>query len=122
MAVLMILTYVSFVFRVFIYINLFLKSNLTLHNKALEGIALAPAVFFDMNPTGRIINRLSKDVGSVDGPLQFYLYEALSTLLFVLGSIITSIVIIPYNLVIIPIFSIILYVLIIFRIMILYKQ
>ena len=112
MAVLMILTYVSFVFRVFIYINLFLKSNLTLHNKALEGIALAPAVFFDMNPTGRIINRLSKDVGSVDGPLQFYLYEALSTLLFVLGSIITSIVIIPYNLVIIPIFSIILYVLI----------
>ena len=103
MGILLLITYISFVFRVFFYINLFLKSNVKLHNEALKSIALAPSVFFDKNPTGRIINRFSKDVGVVDGPLQFYLYESVSSTLIILGSIIVSIIIVPYNLIIIPV-------------------
>ena len=109
MGILILLTYVFFGFRVFFYVNLFLKSNAKLHNEALKSIALAPSVFFDKNPTGRIINRFSKDVGVVDGPLQFYLYESVSSTLIILGPIVVSIIILPYNLIVLPLWLLILY-------------
>ncbi|XP_035824257.1 multidrug resistance-associated protein 1-like [Aplysia californica] len=37
------------------------------HNKLLLNILRSPMSFFDLTPTGRIINRFSKDIGSVDG-------------------------------------------------------
>ena len=89
-------------FRTFPYMRKNLECNIDLHNTALKSLALSPSVFFDKNPTGRLINRFSKDIGVVDGPLQHYLYEAISSSLFIIGSIITMIIIIPINLAILP--------------------
>lgn len=37
-----------------------------LHDSMLYAILRAPMVFFHTNPTGRIINRFSRDVGDID--------------------------------------------------------
>ncbi|XP_071921349.1 ABC transporter C family member 12-like isoform X1 [Coffea arabica] len=47
-----------------------IKSSLNaakrLHDSMLHSILKAPMVFFHTNPTGRIINRFSKDIGDID--------------------------------------------------------
>ncbi|XP_062096642.1 ABC transporter C family member 12-like isoform X2 [Humulus lupulus] len=43
-----------------------LRAAKKLHNTLLHSIFRAPMIFFHSNPTGRIINRFSKDVGNID--------------------------------------------------------
>ena len=109
MGIIVLIAYIAISFRIYFLINLGLKANLELHNKALESVAMSPSVFFDKNPTGRIINRFSKDIGVIDGPLQYYLFEATSVSVMVIGNIIITIMIIPYNALAIPIWIVIYY-------------
>ena len=65
---------------------LFLRASQVLHNKMFKCIIRAPIYFFDTNPigmrsfviiittlyVGRVLNRLSKDVGFMDDMLVFY--------------------------------------------------
>ena len=94
--VLLLLAYTTISLRVYIPVNLFLRSNLHLHNDALQSIALTPSVYFDKNPTGRIINRFSKDLAIVDGPLQFYLYEFMGLSTHLGGCLIVIMILVPY--------------------------
>jgi ATP-binding cassette subfamily C (CFTR/MRP) protein 4 len=107
MGVLVAMTYVAVFFRVYSLINGIFSSTLYLHNSALQSVALTNSEFYDKNPTGRIINRFSKDIGSTDGPLQLYIYESISTSAIIVSNIIVAIVIVPYNLIIIPIWVLI---------------
>jgi ABC-type multidrug transport system fused ATPase/permease subunit len=43
-----------------------IKAASTLHNRSAQRVIHAPVAFFDTNPTGRIINRFSKDQDTVD--------------------------------------------------------
>lgn len=43
-----------------------LRAAKRLHDSMLHAILRAPMVFFHTNPTGRIINRFSRDVGDID--------------------------------------------------------
>lgn len=43
-----------------------LKASGTLHKASAERIIHSPVLFFDTNPTGRILNRFSKDVDTLD--------------------------------------------------------
>ena len=52
----------------FFYYSL-LKSAENVHNKMTLTTIKTPVLFFDTNPTGRILNRLSKDVGCMDDVL-----------------------------------------------------
>lgn len=47
-----------------------LKGSKTLHNRMAETIIRSPMSFFETTPTGRIINRFSSDIDSVDTTLQ----------------------------------------------------
>ncbi|OMJ75317.1 hypothetical protein SteCoe_25549 [Stentor coeruleus] len=106
MGILVLLTFIFLSIRIFILVAIPLKSNLVLHNEALKSVALTDSVFFDKNPTGRIINRFSKDIGAIDGPLQLYLYESLSTTIYILSNLIVTISIAPYILAMIPFWGI----------------
>ncbi|ESQ33830.1 hypothetical protein EUTSA_v10006558mg [Eutrema salsugineum] len=43
-----------------------LRAAKRLHEALLNSILRAPMLFFDTNPTGRVINRFSKDIGDID--------------------------------------------------------
>ena len=102
MGILVLLCFFTMFLRIFISINLFIRSNTKLHNDALMRVVMSASSFFDTNPAGRIINRFSKDIGVIDGPLQYYLIEASSTTALILGNLIITIIIVPYNLAILP--------------------
>ncbi|KAM0786475.1 hypothetical protein ACM66B_001934 [Microbotryomycetes sp. NB124-2] len=63
-------------------------ASVTLHRGALERIIRAPMSFFDTTPLGRIQNRLSKDVDSVDNRLNDSLRMTLATAAQIFGSFI----------------------------------
>lgn len=43
-----------------------MRSSIRLHNKMFSDILHATMRFFDTNPSGRILNRFSKDMGVID--------------------------------------------------------
>eukprot|EP01121_Diplochlamys_sp_Union-15-3_P018939 TRINITY_DN7011_c0_g1_i1.p1 TRINITY_DN7011_c0_g1~~TRINITY_DN7011_c0_g1_i1.p1 ORF type:complete len:625 (+),score=107.71 TRINITY_DN7011_c0_g1_i1:214-1875(+) len=60
----------------------------TIHNSMLQRLMRAPTSFFDTTPVGRILNRFSKDIYTVDEQLPRVLGMSISTCLSVLAVII----------------------------------
>ncbi|XP_049947426.1 ATP-binding cassette sub-family C member 4-like [Schistocerca serialis cubense] len=62
-----------------------------LHNKMFTNLMKAPMRFFHTNPSGRILNRFSKDMGAVDEILPKSLLEAIQALMLVVGTLFVSV-------------------------------
>ena len=64
-----------------------LKSSEILHNKMMMSVFKAPLLYFDKTPVGHILNRFSKNIGSMDDvlPAQFLVVVEIS--LFALSTI-----------------------------------
>ena len=56
----------SWLLAVYFLLHLTVNCAKQLHNSMLSGILKAPALFFDTNPAGRILNRFSKDMEYID--------------------------------------------------------
>lgn len=54
-----------------------------LHNMLYEGVVRAKMSFFHKNSSGRILNRFSKDIGSIDNVLPVVLVDTLIVSIFV---------------------------------------
>lgn len=52
--------------RSMMFYKLAMCSSKSLHNSMFENVIKAPMRFFDTNPSGRILNRFSKDIGNID--------------------------------------------------------
>lgn len=59
---------------VFFFVDCIKTAN-KYHKNMLKHVMLAPMNFFNVNPIGRIINRFSKDISSVDDYLVWGLFE-----------------------------------------------
>ncbi|XP_031575068.1 multidrug resistance-associated protein 4-like [Actinia tenebrosa] len=57
--------FLSSICESFLY-SYFQRSSRKLHAKMTEAVIKSPVLFFDRNPVGRILNKFSKDIGSVD--------------------------------------------------------
>lgn len=76
----------------FCYYLTTLKASENLHGAMTEAIIKAPALFFDTNPVGRILNRFSKDTGCMDDLLPGQSLFAIQLLLFAFsGSVLSAI-------------------------------
>lgn len=73
----------------------------SIHNKMIKRVLRTPLSFFHTNPTGRILNRFSRDQGAVDEQLPQVTADAVQALVACLGSLILLSVVIP---VILPVF------------------
>uniref|UniRef100_A0A5G2QUH8 Multidrug resistance-associated protein 4 n=1 Tax=Sus scrofa TaxID=9823 RepID=A0A5G2QUH8_PIG len=79
------------------------NSSQTLHKQMIESILRAPVLFFDRNPTGRILNRFSKDTGHMDDLLPQIFQDFVQTFLLVMGVVGVMVVVIPWT--VIPLIS-----------------
>ncbi|XP_025833020.1 probable multidrug resistance-associated protein lethal(2)03659 [Agrilus planipennis] len=71
--------------RSFLFYKFCMKASQNIHNTMFAHIVYATMRFFNVNPSGRILNRFSKDMGSVDEILPGVLIDSLQIGLSVLG-------------------------------------
>lgn len=79
-------------FRSLLYFKVAMNSSKNLHKKIFHALLDAPMRFFDTNPSGRVLNRFSKDIGSVDEILPRVLIEAIQIMLVMCGILVNIIV------------------------------
>lgn len=53
-------------FHLLLLLQLAMRASRNLHNTMFQGVSRARMYFFHTNPSGRILNRFSKDMGQVD--------------------------------------------------------
>ncbi|CAF4219080.1 unnamed protein product, partial [Adineta steineri] len=74
--------------RVHYFFNLILNGSNQLHNTMLTGLLYTSIQFYESNPSGRILNRVSKDQKVIDEQLGVILFDAIQSLLMTIGSIV----------------------------------
>ncbi|XP_072935686.1 ATP-binding cassette sub-family C member 4-like isoform X2 [Epargyreus clarus] len=73
--------------RAFMFFSLCMKSSIKLHDQMFDCISHSPMSFFHANPSGRILNRFSKDMGSVDELLPQAMLDCFQIILNLVGVI-----------------------------------
>jgi ATP-binding cassette subfamily C (CFTR/MRP) protein 10 len=74
-------------FRAFLYAYGGVCAAKVLHKKLLHSILRAPTAFFDVTPIGRIVNRFSSDIYSIDDSLPFIMNILLAQVYGLLGTL-----------------------------------
>lgn len=77
-----------------------IRTARNLHHDMLVNILRSPMTFFDTTPTGRILNRFSKDIDTVDSMLTA-LFNMLLMCIFAVASTLVA-VLLPNQLLIVP--------------------
>lgn len=78
-----------------------IKAGKTMHDEMLKSVLRAPIRFFDSTPVGRILQRFSRDVESVDIYLQWSFVSVVHSLLQVTVSLVLILTLIPWMIVVI---------------------
>ena len=78
----------------FTFYYVLLQASRRLHNRMLHRVMHCPMLFFAMNPSGRILNRFSKDTGFLDEQILYIFYYFWSSGIYIiyatLGTILTQ--------------------------------
>ncbi|BEI91781.1 uncharacterized protein CcaverHIS019_0406010 [Cutaneotrichosporon cavernicola] len=78
-------------------INFF--ASVTIHRDAIKSVMYAPQSFFDTTPLGRIMNRFSKDIDTIDNTLSDAARMSLNMVANVIGAVVLLAVISPWFLI-----------------------
>ncbi|XP_058970255.2 ATP-binding cassette sub-family C member 4-like [Pocillopora verrucosa] len=104
-------SFILSIIRAYIFFLACLRSSERLHDKMVMALLKAPVLFFDSNPVGRILNRFSKDVGSMDELLPLQFLSTIQLVLLLLSSVIVPSATNPWVLfVTVPVTAMILYI------------
>lgn len=87
-SVLISLTVILTLTRSFAFYRFTIKASLRLHNNMFKKIVYATMHFFNSNPSGRILNRFSSDMGSIDEQLPLIFLETVQIAFLVAATII----------------------------------
>lgn len=79
----------------FFWLDRGIKAGRTMHDKMLKSILGAPMRFFDSTPVGRIIQRFSRDIESVDVYLQWNFISVVNCLLQLVVTVFLILTLIP---------------------------
>ena len=75
----------------------------SLHSRMLKNILRSPMSFFDTTPLGRVLNRFSKDIYTIDEVIPTAISQFLYTLFVVLSTLLVIIIVTPtFAIVILP--------------------
>ncbi|CAE7132182.1 unnamed protein product, partial [Rhizoctonia solani] len=84
-------------------------ASVSLHRGAIKRLMHAPMSFFDTTPLGRIMNRLTKDIDTIDNTLGDAMRMLAGTLSQILGAIILIAILLPWFLIPVAIILVIYY-------------
>lgn len=79
-----VITCIAFV-RALLFFHFTFKASSAMHDGVVQHVLRAPLAFFHTNPTGRILNRFSKDQGTADDHLPQVAFDATQSLFLVVG-------------------------------------
>ena len=82
--------------REIFYVNLAIGASNRLHGKMLQKVVKAPVQFFDTNPSGRILNRFSNDIGVLDRYLLVVQSQVINSCFNLPASFLTVCIIVPW--------------------------
>ncbi|CAH0557993.1 unnamed protein product [Brassicogethes aeneus] len=82
--------------RSFLFFSVCMRASRNLHKKMFNCLLKAPMRFFDTNPSGRVLNRFSKDMGAIDELLPRVMIEALQITLVMIGILVNVTISNPY--------------------------
>lgn len=85
--------------RSFIFFNVAMKASRRLHDSMFSGITRASMYFFNTNPSGRILNRFSKDMGQIDEVLPMTIVDVIQIFLALFGIVVVVALVSPYTLI-----------------------
>ncbi|KAL1005984.1 hypothetical protein UPYG_G00066440 [Umbra pygmaea] len=86
-------------FRAFLFAYGCIRAASVIHNRLLNTVLQATVTFFDTTPLGRILNRFSSDLYSVDDSLPFMLNILLANIFGLLGMLVVMSYALPWFLV-----------------------
>ncbi|XP_053600748.1 uncharacterized protein LOC128669719 [Plodia interpunctella] len=84
--------------RIVTFVSATIRASQNLHNSVFKNIINAVMRFFDTNPSGRILNRFSKDLGAVDELLPRSLLETLQSYLYMISVLTLNAIALPWTL------------------------
>ncbi|XP_068155675.1 ATP-binding cassette sub-family C member 4 [Drosophila tropicalis] len=87
-AIMLCTTLCVYLIRTFGFFKMCLRISLRLHDRLFRGITRATMYFFNTNSSGRILNRFSKDIRTVDTDLPHTLLDCLAFVIDVSGVLI----------------------------------
>ncbi|KAH7322247.1 ABC transporter type 1, transmembrane domain-containing protein [Rhizoctonia solani] len=73
-----------------------LRASRTLYERMLHAVMRSPSRFFDKTPSGRILNRFSKDIDTIDSGIQTFMVSVLTQALILLVAVGTIVYAVPY--------------------------
>ena len=68
--------FILMVLKYFIINLVILNSNEALHEEMIQSIMRTPCSYFDMTPSGRLVNKFSNDLGLMDSLMAFVFVDA----------------------------------------------
>uniref|UniRef100_W4VRR2 Putative abc transporter c family member n=1 Tax=Corethrella appendiculata TaxID=1370023 RepID=W4VRR2_9DIPT len=80
-------TVIITIIRSFLFFSAAMKASRNLHDSMFEGVTKATMYFFNTNPSGRILNRFSKDMGQIDEILPSVMIDVVQIFLSLFGII-----------------------------------
>ncbi|CAO1302137.1 unnamed protein product [Diamesa tonsa] len=97
--ILTVLTVVTTLTRSIMFFNIAMKASKKLHDAMFTGVTRATMYFFGTNPSGRILNRFSKDMGQIDEILPSIMIDVIQIFLSLFGIVVVLSIVNPYNLI-----------------------
>lgn len=83
-------------FRSLLFFKICMNASKNLHNTMFGNVLQATMRFFDTNPSGRILNRFSKDMGTVDELLPRAMMDAIQIFMVMSGILIMVFIVTPW--------------------------
>lgn len=75
------------------------RASQNIHDWCFKGFISATKRFFDVNPSGRILNRFSKDMGAMDEWLPKSIMDATQSVLTIIGAMLVILIVQPFFLI-----------------------
>ncbi|KAJ8973533.1 hypothetical protein NQ317_015667, partial [Molorchus minor] len=95
--------------RSLLYYKVCMNASINLHNTMFLNVLQAPMRFFDTNPSGRILNRFSKDMGAVDELLPRAALDAIQIFLVMSGILVMVFIVTPWMIAVAVVLGILFY-------------